>query len=585
MYNSVMDISKFYAVADDRVKISPKVKKISGGYKFRIKKSAVAGYKKLRLLSSAFEKHAGESGFYVFPGGTNQAFSSIVKFKPRRDGQIYPDEVSSSENLTPLNIFALLGCENSFYVVIEPTADYKPQLKVTGGKYETFFDFDLVKNPPLDDVVFTVYAVNGSFTAVDLANEYRGKLIKSGAKTLKQRCEKRPGLRYFIENPYVRIRMAWKKTPNGIIDQTPETEPPLFVACDFEKVIKIMDELRAQGVRGATIQLVGFNYKGHDGRWPQMLPTEPMLGGENGLKKAVLTAKKYGFKLSCHTNTIDSYKIADCFNVNAVAKNGDQTLKLGQCWSAGQAYTVCPVCQYENHKKQVKAAKNLGFYGVHYVDVNSMVTPTVCYDKRHLCSMKKSVKINRKIMRYTKKYFDGFSSEGGVIHYIGDLDFSLYNVFGKVDTHISDLTDDVVPLREMIMHGVCAYGSINNAWNYTVLEPIFRPHLYLTGAKPVNYFNRKFFNVFGDNRTSDDLTTFDDDDIKRSVYEAVKMQKEYEKLAYLEYEFIVDFKRLESGVMVTTFSDGTEIAANLTDSPLIYKGKTINAFDYFVCKR
>ena len=68
-----MDISKFYAVADDRVKISPKVKKISGGYKFRIKKSAVAGYKKLRLLSSAFEKRAGESGFYVFPGGTEIA--------------------------------------------------------------------------------------------------------------------------------------------------------------------------------------------------------------------------------------------------------------------------------------------------------------------------------------------------------------------------------------------------------------------------------------------------------------------------------------------------------------------------------
>ena len=63
------------------------------------------------------------------------------------------------------------------------------------------------------------------------------------------------------------------------------------------------------------------------------------------------------------------------------------------------------------------------------------------------------------------------------------------------------------------------------------------------------------------------------------------MQKEYEKLAFLEYEFIVDFKRLESGVMVTTFSDGTEIAANLTDSPLIHKGKTINAFDYFVCKQ
>lgn len=576
-----MNILNFYAVSDTNEKIFPEVKKINGGFSFRIKKSAVCKAKTLRLFEAASLKRAGDEGFYLFPGGTNQPFSSIIYFTEKPDGQIYPDDVSPHENLNPLNVYAVLGCEGAFYVILNPASDYKPQCSVKNGEYEFYAEFDLIKNPLFGDLRFTVYPVSKSFSAADVANAYRQKLIDGGVKTLKQRC-KNAGLSYFIKNPYIRIRMAWKKTPNGILNQTSENEPPLFVACDFKRVIKIMDELHANGVTGATIQLVGFNYKGHDGRWPQMLPVEPALGGEEGLKAATLTAKKYGYKLSCHTNTIDAYKIADCFDENAIAKNADGSLRTGQCWSAGQAYTVCPIKQYQTVKRHVKAAKKLGFSGVHYVDVNSTVFPVTCYDEKHLCSTEKSIKINRKIMRYVKKHFDGFASEGGVIHYVKDLDFSLYNTWGEPNTRMSDLADDVIPLQEMLEHGLISYGSCNNAWNYTVREPIFRPHLYLVGAKPVIYFNRKFFNVFDNNLSSDDLTTFNDDDIIRSVLEAVKTQKEYEKLVNLQYEFITDFKRLNNGVMVSTFSNGTKIAANLTDKPLKYGDKTIAAYDYSV---
>ena len=577
-----MNVKNFYAVSDTNEKIFPEVKKINGGFSFRIKKSAVCKAKTLRLFEAATAKRTGDEGFYLFPGGTNQPFSSIIYFTEKPDGQIYPDNVNPHENLNPLNVYAVLGFDGAFYFTVEPTSEYKPQCSVKNGDYKFYIELNLVKNPLFSDIKFTVYPVPKSFSAADVACAYRQKLIEGGVKTLKQRCKKNKGLDYFIKNPYIRIRMAWKKTPNGIIDQNPDNEPPLFVACDFKRVIKIMDELHAQKVDGATIQLVGFNYKGHDGRWPQMLPVEPMLGGEEGLKEVMRAAKKYGYKIACHTNTIDSYKIADCFNENAVAKNADGSLKTGQCWSAGQAYLVCPIKQYETIKRQAKSAEKLGFSGVYYVDVNSTVSPVTCYDKKHLCSVEKSIKINRKIMRFVKKRFDGFSSEGGVIHYVKDLDFSLYNVWGEPDARMSDLADDVIPLQEMIEHGFISYGSCNNAWNYTVREPIFRPHLYLVGAKPVIYLNRKFFNVFGDNRSRDDLTTFDDTDIKRSVSEIVKTQKEYEKLANLQFEFIVDFKRLDSGVMVSAFSGGTKIAANLTDKPLTYHGKPLAAYDYIV---
>ena len=59
-------------------------------------------------------------------------------------------------------------------------------------------------------------------------------------------------------------------------------------ACTFRRVRELADECKAQGLEGAEFQLVGWNLRGHDGRWPQAFPVEEALGyqtliGEFGL--------------------------------------------------------------------------------------------------------------------------------------------------------------------------------------------------------------------------------------------------------------------------------------------------------------
>ena len=70
---------------------------------------------------------------------------------------------------------------------------------------------------------------------------------------------------YSVNSVMIRVRLGCKPAPAKILHQTLETEPPVKVACDFDRVGDILEELKRQGVDKAEICLVGWNVKGHDG--------------------------------------------------------------------------------------------------------------------------------------------------------------------------------------------------------------------------------------------------------------------------------------------------------------------------------
>lgn len=82
----------------------------------------------------------------------------------------------------------------------------------------------------------------------------------------------------------VRVRQGWKPVPSPVENQTPETEPPVHAACTFDRVCDIVDEFKKHGIPEAEFCLVGWNIGGHDGRFPQIFPVEPKLGGAENLK-------------------------------------------------------------------------------------------------------------------------------------------------------------------------------------------------------------------------------------------------------------------------------------------------------------
>ena len=126
----------------------------------------------------------------------------------------------------------------------------------------------------------------------------------------------------------------------------------MHVACTFAQVEEIMQAYKNKKNDKAEFCLVGWNVKGHDGRWPSALTVEESLGGEKGLKKLIKKAKELGYTISCHTNSTDAYTISEyyCDDDIKVGKN-QQILKHENMWSGGRSRWVCPSKYLEIAKK------------------------------------------------------------------------------------------------------------------------------------------------------------------------------------------------------------------------------------------
>ena len=193
------------------------------------------------------------------------------------------------------------------YIAYVSGMSYSYYLNVShkDGIYRIYPTFETEGEQPYEDICIEYYMLTGDNADYSgMARRYRKCRIDRGdVRPLKDRIKENPALRYTVESPVIRIRCGWKPAPATVLHQTIENEPPMHVACDFDRVGDILDELKAQGVDKAEICLVGWNVKGHDGRWPQAFPVCEELGGEEKLRKVIQKGKDMGYRMTCHTIT------------------------------------------------------------------------------------------------------------------------------------------------------------------------------------------------------------------------------------------------------------------------------------------
>lgn len=71
---------------------------------------------------------------------------------------------------------------------------------------------------------------------------------------------------------------------------------------------------------------------GHDGRYPQIFPVEPSLGGEEKLKKLINKAKSYGYNIVGHDNASDAYTVSEQWDEKYLLKNKDGSFYKMDVW-------------------------------------------------------------------------------------------------------------------------------------------------------------------------------------------------------------------------------------------------------------
>ena len=534
------------------------------------------GIKWISVIPSFSSAKAGEEGFFIMANGMLGHFKKVDK-----------DAEYVFRGNIQMPIFGEKTPRKTYLGLVEGMKyDFNMVAGVKKDDYYFYPRFNLNGNRPYEDIVVNYYYLNDPKAGYpEMAKIYRDYQLSKGiCRPLKDRVKDSPELKYAVDSVEVRIRQGWKPSPGPLEVQTPETEPPMKVAVTFDRVGQLLDEFKKQGIPQAEICLVGWNIGGHDGRFPQHFPVEPKLGGEVALRNLIKKAQGMGFQIVAHTCPTDAYQIANNWSDEYIIKNKDGSMMKGPSYGGGRMHSVCPlrifdVCIKDDFPKLVE----MGFKGLFYLDVLSIVNPRTCYDPRHPSTSTQSAKEIVRVMDYVKKSFGGVQSEGAIDAYASVLDYALYVSFDTRSKY-PPFIERVVPFWQLVYHGIIMSNPFAETANFTIKEPAAALRMIEFGGRPMFYFHSMFKSNQSDWMGKVDLSCETDAIMRKSVEAVKRGVDEYNEMSYLQYLFMTDHCPLAKDVWKTVYSDGSYTVTNYSDRDYQVDSQTVKAKNYRLFK-
>lgn len=574
-----MDLSYIIGVTDEgkEYKIPATVKKENGYTLVTVKKEDYKDAFRVNILPQIAECECSE-GYYV----VSDQYSGM---------KVFLDETQDDHDIYCLQVV-------NFYGVKTPSKCYTVILE--GMKYESYFNYYKKGNKnganfiiklkqeaiaAYEDITLMVYEMDLDSDYNDMAKIYRDYKYSCGLKSIKEK--NLPMVNYALEAPEIRVRMGWKPVPTPIEYQTVENEPEMHVAVTFEQLISLMDKMKERGIEKAQFCLVGWNKSGHDGRWPQVFPVEEKLGGEEGLRKAIDHAKKLGYNIVAHTNMSDAYTIADCFDENKMVKTRDNKVALGITWSGGKLHQFCAVEAMKYARDVLPKIRDLGFEGVHYIDVLSVVRPYYCYDKNHPATRKDTSLLWKEMFKLSRNLFGGCASEGNYDFVAEELDFALYCGFGKFTKPKTGFKYELIPLWELVYHGAVMACPSSDLVNVGILERKLQLKFIEFGGRPAMYVYSRFVTESEDRGNwmgDDDLRLGSEEEINRTVDALKKTVDFYAPYKELQKEKMIKHQKINDDVVKVTYENGAAVYVNYGENDFDIDDITVKALDYTIKK-
>ena len=530
--------------------------------------------KKIDILADEFTANAGDEGFFlvpnIAPGDDNHA-SALVYFREREDAR---DPFMSST----MNIYAVSNGKESILAICEQMMqEYSLVVEVKDGKYTIYPRFHIDLSGMYEDIVFRFINVDsGDWCAI--ARAYRSYQLERGAcLPIRERMKTNEVLKKAASSIEIRCRLAHKKGfPNIPEEQTPDNEPDINIEVPFKRLPDVAAKLREKGCE-ATFCLVGWNIGGQDGRDPQYFPVDPRLGGEEELRDAIAKMNELGYLVSAHTDPIISFNIADNLDHKDILYriNGKECT-WARC-SGGLSHVLCDKQSYEQYVlKYTNKLKDIGFSGLHYYDVLTILKPWTCYNPAHPLNKKQVMEYRIKMLDHAREVFGGSASEGGFDYCIGHLDYALYPVIRFPVDKLPATCDETVPFWYLVYHGIVLY----NAFPKTVNAMLKGPEYWLLGvehgARPLAYLHGRTFEYEGE----PNFLCATDEQLEEN---AALLAEEYERftgLSDLQLEYFEEYRKLDENVSLSVYSNGSKIIVNRSDKDYVYEGNTVKALSY-----
>ena len=535
--------------------------------------------KSLKVTPDFASARKGEAGCWVYPNNQMGTFR-LDNGRIRESWGMFMPMFGLE---TPRCVYCAIATGMPHALAVETVAK--------DGVYRQSAEFRLEEDPAYEDVVLEYRFLSGADADwCGIARCYRRYQLGRGAvKPIAERAKANPLLDYAVRNPEVRIRQAWKPAPSPVMEQVTRNEPPVKPVVTFDRFREIVDESAKQGVKGAEFCLVGWNVGGHDGRYPQIFPVEPALGGEEKMKAAIAYAQAKGYQVVGHSSFRDCYMIADTWDSEyVVEKNPDGTLRRGKTsWSGGRLYTMCPQRAYERFcPKQCAEMATLGFKGLFYVDVTSSRPLFPCKDRRHPLNNGERAVWEANILNELRSTFGGAASEGAYDFCAGSLDSALTVQWAKpFDPQKNPMVDAFVPVWQIVYHGIILSTPFRTMINCPA-NPDRRYALKLAefGGRPTFYWHSWFVTGKPPSMGTWDLEATTDEKLRQSVAWMKEGYDEYLRRNDLQYEFMDRHEQIAEGVWKTTYSNGVKMICNYNSSTITVDGETVPPVDYVVVR-
>lgn len=544
------------------------------------KESLPAHVKSVRLSAPRWTQPAGTDGYWVNSDGELGTFRARAKDGTRRSARPH------------MPFFGIVSSKASFVAIVKGMPfHYSFSVALKNGVYTPSMAYDWFMDDIYEDLEVEFVDLAGDKTNyAGMARIYRDyQLARKAVEPLGVRAKKQPLLDYMAQWPEVRVRQAWKPVPSPNPEQTIKDEPAVKPVITFDRFKEIADAFKRQGIGGAEFCLVGWNVGGHDGRWPQVFPVEPLLGGEAKLKEAVRHAQDLGYHVVAHCNHRDAYLIADSWDAEFICnKNADGSLQRPRTtWGGGRMYRICPKRAYEKFAlQQMPMVRAMGFKGLHYLDVYSCVGAEGCSDSRHPLNLREGVAYTGHILQLARDTFGGVASEGSYDQNAGQLDYVLYVSFARpFESKTYDgLVDRLVPMFQLVYNGVILSNPFTTTVNATIKGRASELKTIEFGARPSFYFYANFLTPGkGRNWMGDvDLECGTDARLEASVAAIRRGVDAYAKLWKLQYVFMDGHDELAPGVYRTTYANGAKVYVNYNKAPASVDGVTIGAEDWLL---
>ena len=530
----------------------------------------------IRLMPELLDARAGQDGYYVLPHNPGYF---LTRFRPREDCSLrWPAAL--------LPLVGMVRDGRAQMLVFRGMKDaMEIEASVCGGEYRCVPLLRWEETELYEDVSLELHTLTGADADYSgMARRYRqGQLRRGLCRPLREKAEERPILWELAKSPEIRIRMGWKPVPTPVLEQTHETEPPMRTACTFAQAEALVREMRRQGIPNAELCLVGWNVKGHDGRYPEIFPPEQALGGEEGLRRLIRTAQDAGYQIVGHTNSTDAYSISEDWNPDDILRRRDGSMRTTASWSGGRMYELRPDPALTFAKRDLPRAAALGFRGAHYIDVISTVGPRPDFDPRHPLNQRECADKWNGILAYASEQFGAIASEGVFDFTAGVLDYGLYAAFHTL-SDLPPLADEPVPLPQLVYHGIVMNNPSAETVNYPVKAPENRLRFYEYGGRPAIYYYSRFRTDGANWMGADDFTMDTPAELTRSVGLIGDVCREYLPLAGLQFEFMERHERAAESVFRTEYADGTRMLFNYSAEPVEVNGIRAAPLDFTVVR-